>query len=370
MIEAIVWLALSTQAPVSSCGVSDDAVFGTRKDRAIQVGGGAMYAASRERRYLDALRGPGGEPLQYKRRGSLPLAANSLTILDEYEVTYAGLPQPATLFLDAYHFDDALVAPKGFICAVPIGLTPPAPDPFIAMEAERDVAIEDGASKEFAPISLDPDGSGMHGILLDGFRVMARAARAAAAAGTRLDPTSLPRDLARTRMILVAYPLRCGGTSGIPPVSIDLVAAQGGAPARLGELMSGDDLGRLLPGMNLPPQSIAAVYPLDRPRATDTVRIVYGDPCGEIVLPFKYTSGRASSVPSAQLPPGQAPAVRPVRIQALIDLDGAARRPVYAGGPEKLADAALAAVRDWSAEPIRLNGAPVPTPVVVAVTFR
>src|SRR5215510_10058852 len=107
---------LAAQAPVSSCGVSDDPAFATTKDHAAQVGGGAMYAAARERRYLDALRGPNGEPLTYKRRGSLPLDANGkdMTILDAYEVTYPGITQTAVLYLDAYHFDDALVAPKGF----------------------------------------------------------------------------------------------------------------------------------------------------------------------------------------------------------------------------------------------------------------
>src|SRR5215510_7003811 len=104
---------LAAQAPVSSCGVSDDPAFATTKDHAAQVGGGAMYAASRERRYLDALRGPAGEPLQYKRRGALPLdpAGADLTILDIYEVTYPGMAQAAVLYLDAYHFDDGLVAP-------------------------------------------------------------------------------------------------------------------------------------------------------------------------------------------------------------------------------------------------------------------
>jgi hypothetical protein len=370
MIGILLTLGLSTQSPVSSCRVSDDPTFATTKEHAAQVGGGAMYAAARERRYLDALRGPGGEPIQYRRRGSVPLTVNSLTILDEYEVTSAALPQSATLFLDAYHFDDALAAPRGFICAVPFGLALPGPDPFVAMEALRDLAIEQGSARDFAPISLDADGSAVHGILLDGFRVIARAARAAATAGARLDAKNPPRDLLRTRMIVVAYPLRCGDKEGVPPAAIDLVAAQGAAPARMGDSVSGDALARVLPGMNLPPGSIAAVYPLDRPRATDTVRLTYGEPCGEIVLPFKYTNGRALSAPPAPLPPGQPATDRPVRVQAVIDLDGAVRQPIYFGGPEKLADAAIAAVRDWSAEPIRLNGAPLLTPVIVAVTFR
>jgi UDP:flavonoid glycosyltransferase YjiC (YdhE family) len=39
-------------------------------------------------------------------------------------------------------------------------------------------------------------------------------------------------------------------------------------------------------------------------------------------------------------------------------------------GDERLAAAAIAALGDWTAEPVRLNGAPLPTPIVVAVRFR
>jgi len=364
---------LAAQAPVSSCGVSDDPAFATTKDHAAQVGGGAMYAAARERRYLDALRGPAGEPVQYKRRGSLPPdpTGRDLTILDEYEVTYPGIPQPATLYLDAYHFDDALVAPKGFACAVPFALAPPGPDPFLAMDSLRAVAIEQGSTKDFAPISLDADGSAAHGILLDSFRLIARAARAAAAAGARLDPKSPPRDSLRTRMLIVAYPQRCGGKDPVAPASIELAAAEGAPPRRDGDLAIGEALARLLPGMNLPNGSAGAVYLLDRPRVTDTVRIAYPDAaCGTVVLPFKYVNGRALSTPPAALPAGHAATDRPVRVQAVIDLDGAIQQPVYSGGPATLAEAALAAVLRWTAEPVRLNGAPMPTAVVLPVRFR
>lgn len=364
----------ASQPPASSCGVSDDPAFATTKEHAAQVGGGAMYAAARERRYLDALRGPGGEPLQYKRRGSLPLDPNAgdLTILDAYEVTYPGIAQTAVLYLDAYHFDDALVAPKGFVCAVPIALAPPGPDAFLAMDAMRGVAIEQGSTREFAPISLDADGSAAHGILLDSFRLLARAARAAAAAGTRLDPKTLPRDLARVRMVIVAYPQRCGDKDAVAPASVDLVASEGPQqPRRDGELATGEALARLLPGMSLPPGAVGAAYMLERPRVIDTVRITYPDAaCGEVVLPFKYTNGRAVNTPAATLPAGHPPTDRPVRVQALVDLDGAVRQPSFAGGPATLSGAALAAVQSWTAEPVRLNGAPMPTPVVLAVRFR
>lgn len=370
MVGPALALLLSAQGPVSTCGVATDPAFATTRDHAAQVGGGAMYAGARERRYLDALRGPGGEPLQYTRRGSVPFEHNGLTILDEYEVTYTGLARPAILYLDAYHFDDALVAPKGFVCAVPFGLAPPGPDPFLATESLRSVAIEQGAGRDFAPVSLDADGTAVHGILLDSFRVIARAARAAAAAGTRTDPKNPPREPSRTRMIVVAYPIRCGDTASAAPMAIELVAAPGPAPRRDGEPATGEALARLLPGVDVPAGAMAAVYPLDRPRVTDTLRITYPEPCGNVVLPFKYTNGRALNTPTAAVPPGAAATDRPVRVQAVLDLDGAIQHPVYSGGPEPLAAAAFAALRQWTAEPVRLNGAPMPTPVVVAVRFR
>ena len=365
-------VVLGAQVPASSCRVSDDPAFATTKDHAAQVGGGAMYAAARERRYLDALRGPGGEPLQYKRRRSVGLdpSGRDLTILDEYEITYPGIKEPATVFLDAYHFDDELAAPKGFVCAVPIGLSPPGPDPFLGMDAMRAVAIEQGAAAEIAPISLDGDGSARHGILLDGFRLIARAAREAASVGNRLDPKNPPKDLFRTRMLIVAYPQRCGDKD-VPPVLVELTAPEGPQPRRDGELATGDALARLLPGANLPPGSAGVAYLLDRPRANDTVRITYPEgACAAVVLPFKYTNGRALNSPPGTLPEGHPATTRPVRVQAVIDLDGAVRQPSYAGGPATLAEAALTAARGWTAEPVRLNGAPMPSPVVLTIRFR
>jgi hypothetical protein len=104
---------------------------------------------------------------------------------------------------------------------------------------------------------------------------------------------------------------------------------------------------------------------------TDAVRIAYPDAaCPEVVLPFRYANGRALNVPLATLPAGHAATQRSVRLQAVIDLDGAIQQPFYTGGPATLGEAAMSAVRGWAAEPVRLNGAPMPTPVVLAVKFR
>src|SRR5688572_2785991 len=79
--------------PATACPVAEDPAYGFTPERAVQVGGGAMFVASRERRYLEALRGPAAEPIRYKRTGNRP-AADGQTILDAYEVTYDGLESP------------------------------------------------------------------------------------------------------------------------------------------------------------------------------------------------------------------------------------------------------------------------------------
>jgi hypothetical protein len=373
MVASLLLLMLS-QPPASACPVADEPEFGTVVTNAIQVGGGAMYAGARERRYLDALRGPGGEPLQYNRRGSRPLETNSLTILDIYEVTYPGLDKPIVLYLDAYHFDDVLRAPKGFTCAVPIGLSAPGPDLMLAGQAQLALAIEQGSTaRDVPPISLDADGSSTHGVLFDRFRMHVRAARAEAAAGKPVDPKKPPLDLVRLGMVIVAYPQRCGDKPPVPPGNVEIVPAQGAVPQRTGDLATGDALARLLPGLDLPAGAMGAAFGLDRPRPTDTIRISYPEggcgPARDVTLAMRFTNAKGIKTPMPTLPAGQPATDRPVRLQALLDLDGMAQQIVYVGGPTALTAAAIDAVRAWTAEPARLNGAPMVTPVTFQVKF-
>lgn len=315
-----------------------------------------------------------GEAVQYRRIGSLRPDKEGRTILDSYEITYPGLEKPLVFYLDAYHSDDTLKAPKGFICAVPIGLSAPPLDGLLAQESLLQLAIEQGATRDIAPISLDADGSRAHGVLIDHFRLVARASRAASAAGTPIDRRRPPVGLIRARMVVVAYPLRCGEKDPVGPASIEIVAAQGQAPRRDGELATGAALARLLPGMNVPAGAIAAVFTIDRPRATDAIKIAYPDGgCGastEAVLAMTYTNAKPLETPPPALPAGlRAPEHPVIRLQALIDLDGAAQTITYVGGPAALLDAAIGAVRGWTAEPARLNGSPVVTPITLQVKF-
>ena len=144
---------------------------------------------------------------------------------------------------------------------MPFGLNPPGPDPMLASESTFELAVEQGAAKEFAPISLDADGSATHGVIFDRFRLLARAARAAAAAGTPIDIKQPPRELMRTGMVVVAHPLRCGDKEPVPPASIEITPAQGPAPQRTGELATGETLARLIPNVRVPAGSMGAAFP-------------------------------------------------------------------------------------------------------------
>ncbi len=375
---AAVALALLLQAPgqapsapvaQSVCPIAGDDTYAFTREHPVQVGGGAMYVAARERRYLDALRGPAGQVLRYRRAASVA-GPDERTILDRYDVTYDGLDKPTELYLDAYHYDDELRAPRGFTCAVPIGLQPPGPDALLAMEELVGLALEQGGARDFAPISLDSDGSARHGVILDQFRMIARAARHEALAGHALDPKTLGA-LRRPRTIVIAFPLDCDGRS-VPAAAVDFVAAQGNAPRRDGEYVTGEALARLLPELNVPAGSIASAYTLERPRPSDVVRIVYSEGAcgaGEMTLPLTITPAKPLDTPAPAVPADQAPTDRPVRLQGLIDFDGVARRIVYIGGPAALTQPAIDAVRRWTAEPARINGAPVVTPVTLQVKF-
>lgn len=358
----------------SACPVADDPAYAVTVERAVQVGGGAMFVASRERRYLDALRGPAGQPVRYKRTASQP-TRDGQTILDVYEVAYDGAERPVTIYLDAYHFDDALRAPKGFTCGTAIALAPPGPDQFQASRFLLRLAVEQGASRDFAPIPLDGDpGAPSRGVVLDHFRMMARVARAAAAAGTPIvvDPAVRPPDSLRQRTVVVAYPRSCEGRT-IAPQAIELASTQGQAAPRQGEYAAGDALAAIVPGLDVPAGSIAATFGLQAPRANDSVKITYAEACGgvgESVTALRLTPMRPISTPEpivpadAALPPGAG-----VRLQAQVDLDGALTHVTYVGGPRELLDAAVRAVRTWTVDPVRINNAPLSTPVALQVKF-
>lgn len=380
---ALVTLAISApQAPtpptamdrsvVPHCEISTDPNYGVTLGTPVQVGGGAMNGPARERRYLDALRGPDGQPVRYKRTGSMQ-GADGTTILDGYEVIYDGLAKPTVLYVDEYHFSD-LRAPRGFVCGQPIGLALPPLDPFLTSAALVTVAVEQGTARDFPPIPLDQDGATTHGVVFDQFRMIARAARAAAASGTKLDPQRVPTEIARPTTIVLAYPLSCDGRT-VAPAAIEIVGAQGAPPRRDGDFAHDAAIGALLPGVQAPVSSLAAAFTLTTLRPADTVRITYADPActggtSDVSLAVKFSDARILDMPTPPLPSGATPGDAPVWLQALIDLEGMFERPAYIGGPSHLAQAAMDAIQRWRSEPPRINGAPIARAVMVQVKFK
>lgn len=356
-------------APVqpASCPVAEDDQYAYTKERPVQVGGSPVYGAARQRRYLDALRGPAGQPVQYKRAGTVQGPGG--TLLDSYEVTYQGLEKPVIIFLDWYHYNPQR-APRGFTCGQPFDLGPPPVSPFQEMDDVRGVALAQGASREFAPIPLDADGTTTHGVIYDRFRMLARAARAASAAGSPLDPKNPPRELAQQGMVVVAYPLTCEGRP-VQVTAIDLVASNGAVAPRTDQPQTAS-VGKLLPGVQIPEGSLVATFPVANPRQGDSIRITHAEGCGPtsdvVTLPMKFTAARAVETPMPSLPAG-APTAQPVLLQALLDLDGTLQGASYVGGPAELTAAAIEAVGRWKSEPPRINGAPMPLGVMLQVRF-
>ena len=374
MTTAVLLAALlhSQASQVPPCPIADSDTYGYTRDQPVQVGGSAMYAAARERRYLDNLRGREGQPVQYKRLGSTPADTNSTTILDIYEITYEGLEKPVTLYLDAYHFNPPR-APRGFSCAAAFNLGAPPLDAFQESEHVTAVAVEQGATRDFEPIPVAVDGV-TYGAIYDRFRLVALASRAAARKGQPLDPKKLPAWLTEAGMVIVAYPPVCEGKT-FTVASALLVAPSGGpVPRDSRSNLTADAIARLLPGVQLPKGSIAAAYQIPRPRANDRLLISYMENgCGVTNngrwVPLTVTPARGLDMPSATAPAGVT-VNAPMLLQGLIDLDGKIQRPEYVGGQPELLAVAKENLAAWKVEPARVNGAPVATGVVAQVQFK
>ena len=99
---------------------SDDRKYGYTEKDPIKVGGAkGSEGPLNERRFLNALAGPNGEEISYSRNGSCchfktkhsPFSDTGL--LDVYSITYDGLKEPITLYINMYD-SDTLKVPVGF----------------------------------------------------------------------------------------------------------------------------------------------------------------------------------------------------------------------------------------------------------------
>jgi hypothetical protein len=266
---------------VPACQPASDPEYGRVATKAIPIGGGPGYMAARKRSYFNALRGPQGQVLRIASTvGSSMLPGDPEgAIIDTHGVTYDGESGPVTitLYMDAYHYA-APKAPAGFTCGAPLATAVPIPpaDPFKVTAALVSLAIEHGTKTDVRPIRLDT--STARGYFFDRYALIALQARAAAGAGTPLDPAKPSKELEALGSAVLAYPVSCGSRT-IPPTNVELVTAQQVAIARnpAGEPLRGDEaLAKAFPGLPVPPGSIGFYFRGAQPAQG---KITYAEGC-------------------------------------------------------------------------------------------
>ncbi len=352
---------------VPRCEVAEDPTYGVTRENPVLLGGGAMTVAARERKYLEALRGPGGQPIRFTRSGSVP--GPDKTILDRWELLWSGRSEPFVVFLDVYRWSTPR-APQGLVCGAPIGLSRPPADPFEIANKTARLAAEWGGAQLMQPVPLSAQQPERYGVAWDQFRRAALASFAATQAGAPIDPDDLPAGFGLQPLLLVAYPLNCDGRL-VRPRDIDVVDANG-AEARKAEALRDKDLADALPGVTVPEHALGQQMRLAMPRRTDVVRIRYDDrvcegDAREVTLPVEIVAARPLRMRSILLQAGRtAPADNnPIRLQVVADPAGRPRIMDYAGGPEELLDDALAAMADSTLDPLKWNGAPMVMPLTI-----
>jgi hypothetical protein len=352
----------------SLCKISTDETYGLTPANPVKTGGGDMYMAARQVKFLSALRGPAGEGTHFKRGGSSK--GPDGTLLDLYSMEILG-GNKVTLYVDGYHWVEP-IAPAGFLCGVAMNLVPPGPNAFETMKQQHGIAIQLGDA-EVEPISLDPDGSKKHGIAYDYMRLIALASRAAKAAGKPFDANNMPREVMQARMLVVATPLACGAET-IAAETVTLADARGSAPPLTGKA-SGDQIAGLAAGLPPMPGAIAVVYSVPNliPGARTTIH--YTKPCEgvqDVTLPVNVTQPRVLREAPAPPPPGKTPPAEGGRVvmQLFVAADGTALFPAFVSGAFEFTDAAIASLKGWRFEPSRINGAQLYQPEKVMVVVK
>jgi hypothetical protein len=349
--------ARQPSGPEPLCQVSTDPTYGHSVDNPITVGGSPLYGAARQRRYLDALRGPEGQVVRYQRTGSV-LASDKETMLDRYQLTYDGLDRPVVLYLDWYHFTDTK-APVGFVCGAAFNLGLPPPDHLMGREQMSALAGSLAKDAKSPAPAIPLGGDQATGVVLDEFRVLAR--------GIPPVHANVP-----IRAVIVAYPQTCEGQS-VAPSTIRLVSAQGQVLAPDDAFSEPARLAALALGTTTPSGSVAAAFRADPTQAPLRPYVEYGPPCADGVrertMALDMTRAQLVESPMPSRPADDRSGVPWIAVQALIDLDGRFQEMRALGGPDLLVRAAIEAVRAWRVTPARANGAPLSTAVVLQVSF-
>jgi hypothetical protein len=235
------------------------------------------------------------------------------------------------------------------------------------------LAIELAAERDIAPVSIDADGSGRHGVAYDLFTQAHLAGRVAMRKGAPLDPLKPPASLVTKVVIVVAVPLVCGQRT-VRPTDVDV--DDGGRVVPKWQPATGAMIQTLLPGAVVPAGAIAVQFADASLVAGEVVRISYAAPvCSgtstAVSLPVSATNARALERPSIEVQPGDRAPSGPLtlHIAGVVDLDGRLR---YATAPEAstpFGATALAAAMKMRFEPARINGSPTPWTSGIVLTF-
>ena len=102
--------------------ISTDNTYGLSEKNPVEVGGADKSEGPiNERRFLNALAGPNGEPISYYRAGSCcPVKSKNgfmgMAMLDKYRVTWKGSTDTVSIYINMYDYN-TLKAPVGFTIA-------------------------------------------------------------------------------------------------------------------------------------------------------------------------------------------------------------------------------------------------------------
>ena len=100
--------------------MATDMSYGFAADNPVKIGGTLKQGPILEQAYLNGLRGPSGQPIEYERIGTCcpfqtPKGWMGTGFLDAYLVTYVGQAAPMTIYINVYDEGQPMV---------PVGLTP------------------------------------------------------------------------------------------------------------------------------------------------------------------------------------------------------------------------------------------------------
>jgi hypothetical protein len=108
---------------LAACQIATDPTYGLSPENPIRLGSVNLYdGVARMEAYLNTLRGPKFEEISYTRLN--PIFNGAEQVVDRYEISYAGLPEPITLYFDMYTYK-APMAPASFTCEAAFPLQQP-----------------------------------------------------------------------------------------------------------------------------------------------------------------------------------------------------------------------------------------------------